>query len=53
MVSAEWIRRDRLHPLEIGEWPRGARWAMYTVALWGTLLLIAEGAGQEFIYFDF
>ena len=52
-IGLEWIGRRHEHPLSIAGWPRSARWAAYTVAMWGTILLIPEDAGKEFIYFDF
>lgn len=53
MVMIEWIGRRHDHPLMLAEIPRPLRWAAYTAACWGTILLIPEGVGQEFIYFDF
>ena len=53
MLAIEWLGRRHDHPLAIARWPRPVRWTCYTVACWATLLLIPEGAGRDFIYFDF
>ena len=52
-VGLEWLGRCSEHPLAIAAWPRAARWGVYTIAMWATVLLIPEEAGKEFIYFDF
>ncbi len=51
-VLAEWIHRAYPHPLHVDAWPRPLRWALYTLLVWGTLLLSARDQG-EFIYFQF
>ena len=52
-IMAEWLQRRRECPLEIGHWSTGWRWSAYTVLLWGTLDVMPDNGGQEFIYFDF
>jgi alginate O-acetyltransferase complex protein AlgI len=53
LVMIEWCGRRHDHPLAMVKVSRPLRWAAYSVMLWATLLLIPEGAGQEFIYFAF
>ena len=53
LVAVEWVTRTRAHPFEaIRSWPRGLRWALYTVLLWGTLYLTPPES-NPFIYFQF
>jgi D-alanyl-lipoteichoic acid acyltransferase DltB (MBOAT superfamily) len=52
-VAIEWLGRRKEFPLAIQHRPRAIRWGVYTVAFWATILLIPEGQGQAFIYFDF
>src|SRR5690606_9176388 len=47
-LIVEWLGRRHVHPLEILPAKRPVRWAAYTVAIWATILLIPEHAGQEF-----
>ncbi len=48
----EWVRRGHAHPIVVAGWPEAAKWALYTVLIWATLMLGATGGG-DFIYFQF
>lgn len=52
-VAIEWLQRRRQCPLELSNTSRPVRWAVYTVLLWGTLLLLPSAVSRPFIYFDF
>jgi D-alanyl-lipoteichoic acid acyltransferase DltB (MBOAT superfamily) len=52
-VLVEWIMRREEHPLRaVARWPLAARWAGYTVIVWGSLYLAPWVPGR-FIYFQF
>jgi len=48
----EWVQRRHEHPLVLPWAPRWARWVLYTILIWGTLLFM-PGASSPFIYFQF
>lgn len=52
LLAVEWASRKRAHPLDIGRWPRPARWATYYAT---ALIICALGNFGEspFIYFQF
>ncbi len=52
LVAVEWAQRARPHPLRLQNWPRWARWLLYTVLCWGTLAVMRPESGP-FIYFQF
>ena len=51
LIVAEWLQRNRPHPLQLIGWPRLARWSVYYLVLLVTLAL--HGENQPFIYFQF
>ena len=51
-VTVEWVQRRHWHPLVFDRWPRAGRWAVYTLLIWSTFLLMPAQTGQ-FIYFQF
>lgn len=50
-VVAEWIGREKQHPLEGLSWPRPLRWLVYLALL--VVIATCSGKVQEFIYFQF
>jgi alginate O-acetyltransferase complex protein AlgI len=51
LLVAEWIQRDKLHPLQFGKLPVYARWLAYYTLVF---LILNKGGHQEsFIYFQF
>ncbi len=52
LVVIEWLQRRRLHPLEIGNFPRPVRWGIYTAVFWLTFFLMPAQT-SPFIYFQF
>jgi len=51
MLALEWLRKDKLHPLESLAMRPILRWSVY-YALLGCILYVA-GSRQQFIYFQF
>jgi hypothetical protein len=52
LVILEWRHRHELHVLTLANWPRPARWCVYTVMVW-TILYLGTYAQSTFIYFQF
>lgn len=52
LMAAEFLQRQRWHPLAMESWPRLPRWVAYTTLTWAILLLGTSRVG-EFIYFQF
>ncbi|MEX2214429.1 MAG: MBOAT family O-acyltransferase [Phycisphaeraceae bacterium] len=52
LLAIEWVQRHRDHPLDVGTWPRWARWTLYTVVIWGIILWMPK-VRAPFIYFQF
>ena len=52
-ILVEWLQREREHALQFDNLrlPKGIRWGLYYVIIWG--ILYFGGVQQEFIYFQF
>tara|TARA_R110002073_G_scaffold7747_7_gene43687 strand:+ start:2629 stop:4149 length:1521 start_codon:yes stop_codon:yes gene_type:complete len=49
----EWTIHLKLVPLRFLQWPKPARWAVFTLAIWGTLQFTLTTKTNPFIYFQF
>jgi hypothetical protein len=52
LLTIEWIHRRYDHPFQLCALPRAARWAVYTITIWGVLYLMVERSGA-FVYYQF
>jgi len=53
LLVVEYILRNKNHPFEIKDWPKGLRWASYLLLFYLVLFQMQYHGASEFIYFQF
>lgn len=52
IIIIEWLNRSQPHPLTLTDYPRWARWVVYSIVMWITIIFGSNGQ-MQFIYFQF
>ena len=53
LITAEWLQRDKQHPLELDRLPALFRWGVYTILVILIFLYFVSNDKKTFIYFQF